>query len=216
MHVTYYGYRYYHPDLGRWISRDPIWEEGGLNLYEFVGNRPTSRVDRFGLEPVDIGDDDDFNEGFGEAPPKEDPGGNRRPPNKLPKQPRPLWQLVPGLVFPDDTKWEAIVVIQAVYEVDLKCATCCLLKELSPARTQSCRNFYKLYLRFGNRITLRVDGHAIAEGATGDIAELEARGNANEKAMKVKIPCYRFLKDAGPLLQKSWPLGPPIDPNPTA
>ena len=33
-----YGYRYYHPDLGRWISRDPIAERGGLNLYSFVGN----------------------------------------------------------------------------------------------------------------------------------------------------------------------------------
>jgi len=44
-----YGFRYYHPQLGRWPSRDPIEEEGGLNLYGFVGNRPTSVVDLLGL-----------------------------------------------------------------------------------------------------------------------------------------------------------------------
>ena len=37
--LYYYGYRYYSPSLGRWISRDPI-EEGDLfNLYSFCGNR---------------------------------------------------------------------------------------------------------------------------------------------------------------------------------
>ena len=28
--------RYYSPVLGRWISRDPIGYEGGINLYEYV------------------------------------------------------------------------------------------------------------------------------------------------------------------------------------
>ena len=36
--LYYYGYRYYDPVTGRWPSRDPIEEEGGLNLYGFVGN----------------------------------------------------------------------------------------------------------------------------------------------------------------------------------
>jgi len=36
--VYYYGYRYYSPELGRWISRDPIEEKGGLNVYAFVNN----------------------------------------------------------------------------------------------------------------------------------------------------------------------------------
>jgi RHS repeat-associated protein len=36
--VTYYGYRYYDPQTGRWPSRDPIEEEGGINLYGFVYN----------------------------------------------------------------------------------------------------------------------------------------------------------------------------------
>ena len=27
--LYYYGYRYYNPELGRWINRDPIGERGG-------------------------------------------------------------------------------------------------------------------------------------------------------------------------------------------
>ncbi|MCB1131812.1 MAG: hypothetical protein KDN05_11825 [Verrucomicrobiae bacterium] len=46
--LYYYGYRYYHPDLGRWLSRDPIGEEGGMNLYGFVGNSPPIHKDAYG------------------------------------------------------------------------------------------------------------------------------------------------------------------------
>jgi len=42
-------YRAYDPDLGRWISRDPIGETGGFNLYGYVGNSPDNFVDPFGL-----------------------------------------------------------------------------------------------------------------------------------------------------------------------
>jgi RHS repeat-associated protein len=34
----YYGYRFYDPVTGRWLSKDPLGEEGGLNLYGFNGN----------------------------------------------------------------------------------------------------------------------------------------------------------------------------------
>jgi len=47
--VSVYGFRYYMPQTGRWASRDPIEERGGENLYAFVGNQPTGRIDRFGL-----------------------------------------------------------------------------------------------------------------------------------------------------------------------
>jgi RHS repeat-associated protein len=47
--AKYYGYRYYHPQTGRWINRDPIEESGGLNLYGFVGNSPIIRIDILGL-----------------------------------------------------------------------------------------------------------------------------------------------------------------------
>jgi RHS repeat-associated protein len=47
--LLYYGYRYYNPVTGKWLSRDPIGELGGVNLYGMVGNDPNSYVDYFGL-----------------------------------------------------------------------------------------------------------------------------------------------------------------------
>lgn len=41
-------YRGYDPRLGRWLSRDPIAEMGGINLYEYVGGHPLSAIDRDG------------------------------------------------------------------------------------------------------------------------------------------------------------------------
>jgi RHS repeat-associated protein len=50
MGVTYYGYRWYDPATGRWPSRDPIEELGGVNLYSFVGNNSIRFVDNLGLK----------------------------------------------------------------------------------------------------------------------------------------------------------------------
>ena len=69
--MYYYGYRFYDPNLQRWINRDPVRETGfealrfrrgyftrrtavfdrleGINLYEFVQNEPTLRYDCLGL-----------------------------------------------------------------------------------------------------------------------------------------------------------------------
>lgn len=49
--LCYYGYRYYDPVTGRWPSRDPIEEDGGVNLYGFVGNDGVNRVDVLGMFP---------------------------------------------------------------------------------------------------------------------------------------------------------------------
>ncbi len=46
--LYYYGYRFYSPELMRWLSRDPIEELGGVNLYGFVGNNPAHRYDILG------------------------------------------------------------------------------------------------------------------------------------------------------------------------
>ncbi len=73
--LAYYGYRYYSPRLGRWVSRDPIGHSAratrqddtqrqpnnqvtrfslGLdpNLFAFVRNSPTGTVDPLGLKSV--------------------------------------------------------------------------------------------------------------------------------------------------------------------
>ncbi|MFZ1220872.1 MAG: RHS repeat-associated core domain-containing protein, partial [Chthoniobacterales bacterium] len=42
-------YRVYSPAMGRWISKDPIGENGGVNLYAYVGNAAIGRTDPLGL-----------------------------------------------------------------------------------------------------------------------------------------------------------------------
>jgi hypothetical protein len=40
--------------LPEWLSRDPIAESGGINLYGYVGNNPVSETDPLGLSPADV------------------------------------------------------------------------------------------------------------------------------------------------------------------
>jgi RHS repeat-associated protein len=47
--LVYYGLRYYKPDEGRFINRDPIGVAGGLNLYAMVGNQAGNAWDVLGL-----------------------------------------------------------------------------------------------------------------------------------------------------------------------
>lgn len=47
--LYYYGYRYYAPGLGRWVSRDPIEEEGGINILCFCNNESINGMDMMGL-----------------------------------------------------------------------------------------------------------------------------------------------------------------------
>jgi len=52
--LIYYNYRHLNPRDGRWISRDPIKEEGGWNLFAFVGNSPIHVNDNKGLSEDEI------------------------------------------------------------------------------------------------------------------------------------------------------------------
>jgi len=47
--MYFYRARFMNPRLGRWLSRDPIGENGGINLYGYVGNNPISYTDPLGL-----------------------------------------------------------------------------------------------------------------------------------------------------------------------
>ncbi|MGV7960070.1 RHS repeat protein [Photorhabdus tasmaniensis] len=47
--LYYYGYRYYQPWVGRWLSADPAGTVDGLNLYRMVRNNPSTLIDISGL-----------------------------------------------------------------------------------------------------------------------------------------------------------------------
>ncbi|EXU76398.1 cytotoxic necrotizing factor Rho-activating domain-containing protein [Erwinia mallotivora] len=47
--LYYYGYRYYQPWAGRWLSADPAGTVDGLNLYRMCRNNPLSYKDQHGL-----------------------------------------------------------------------------------------------------------------------------------------------------------------------
>jgi len=47
--LVYYNFRYYSPDLGRWLNRDPLGESGGFNLYAIAANNIINRWDYLGM-----------------------------------------------------------------------------------------------------------------------------------------------------------------------
>jgi RHS repeat-associated protein len=53
--LVYFGFRYYRPELGRFISRDPAGEAGsGVNLYAFAGGDPVNNRELYGLCPFGL------------------------------------------------------------------------------------------------------------------------------------------------------------------
>ena len=57
--LIYYNNRYYDSELGRFISQDPIFEEGGVNLYNFVENDPINHWDILGF--LNVGESEVIN-----------------------------------------------------------------------------------------------------------------------------------------------------------
>jgi RHS repeat-associated protein len=87
--------RAYDPIIGRWLSRDPLGESGGLNLYEYVSNNPVALTDRQGTEIDDCKEGD-----CPPAPPTDNP--NWRPDSK-----QRFWASIPRLVtHPGQTCFE--------------------------------------------------------------------------------------------------------------
>jgi len=67
---SYYGYRFYNPTAGRWLSRDPMGERGsGANLLAFCRNRMNA-FDLLGLCDEAIGNNGQPRIIFALAPPK--------------------------------------------------------------------------------------------------------------------------------------------------
>ena len=54
LNLVYYNYRHYSPTTARWLSRDPIEERGGLNLYCFCGNNLLNLYDLLGYVGIKI------------------------------------------------------------------------------------------------------------------------------------------------------------------
>ena len=54
--LYYCRHRYYQARTGQWLTRDPIGEAGGVNLYAYVGNSPINLVDPMGLTAGEIAD----------------------------------------------------------------------------------------------------------------------------------------------------------------
>ena len=52
-------HRYYDPETGRWLNRDPIEEAGGVNLYGFLRNDSINGIDPLGFWGPDAPDDID-------------------------------------------------------------------------------------------------------------------------------------------------------------
>jgi RHS repeat-associated protein len=68
--LYYMRARYYDPQLGRFLSEDPIGVSGGLNLYAYAGNDPVNMWDPTGMDPMAGGEGCDL------------PGGGRGVRNK--------------------------------------------------------------------------------------------------------------------------------------
>ncbi|WP_253918885.1 RHS repeat domain-containing protein [Vibrio sp. Vb339] len=43
--LVYFGYRFYSPYQRRWLTRDPLQEQGGINLYAYVNGDPLGYID---------------------------------------------------------------------------------------------------------------------------------------------------------------------------
>ncbi|HTV41864.1 MAG TPA: RHS repeat-associated core domain-containing protein [Candidatus Sulfotelmatobacter sp.] len=50
--LAFYRFRPYEPNYQRWLSQDPIRENGGINLYQFAANNPLYWIDPLGLDPL--------------------------------------------------------------------------------------------------------------------------------------------------------------------
>jgi RHS repeat-associated protein len=65
-------FRYYSPELGRYLESDPLGLAGGLNVYAYAGGNPVRRVDVRGLDCPDCEADAKKNKGDEEGRPDQE------------------------------------------------------------------------------------------------------------------------------------------------
>jgi RHS repeat-associated protein len=65
--LLYYGYRYYNPNWGRWLSVDPLGESASGNLFGLLNNRPSDDVDVLGRSSLYLARLDDWQRGLKES-----------------------------------------------------------------------------------------------------------------------------------------------------
>lgn len=179
--LHYYKYRHYSPKLGRWPSRDPIGERGGVNLYAFSGNNGINRWDYLGLQFEE--EQEDFGPKWGEKPevplPPLDPNAG------IPPAQNNWW--------PDnlssDTEWSSIATADVAYEIDLLCLACCT-NTTSLLFSSKCQEAISTFMAEGVSFDREVQGHAIGFGSTPMDTEFEAASNGLNNA-DANIPhCY--------------------------
>lgn len=47
--LQYFNFRYYDPEVGRWLTPDPLGYADGMNRYSYANNNPVNIIDPYGL-----------------------------------------------------------------------------------------------------------------------------------------------------------------------
>ena len=151
--LNYYGYRYYDPENGRWLNRDPIEERGGVNLYAFVSNNGVNAWDLLGKEEdieiegadSNLGAEEDFGnaQGFGGQGGGGQGGGGQGGGGQ-----GGGGQLNIPANLPPNTWWTSEYYFIATYEVDPVCISCCLSRA-SVLTNKKCREALAIFVMHG-------------------------------------------------------------------
>jgi RHS repeat-associated protein len=123
--LYYYGFRFYDPNLQRWLNRDPALTADGPNLYAFVHNGPINAYDALGLIPASAALNPDFPRacpawGCGRSPyaPVQGPVSVPTPQVTMPVPTPPLGGKIPNSFLPGVTYQEGPVPIGAWAQTD--------------------------------------------------------------------------------------------------
>ncbi len=60
--LIFFGRRYYNPLIGRFITKDPLGQADGPNVYLYCNNDPVNKYDPWGLTIIIIGNKKDYDE----------------------------------------------------------------------------------------------------------------------------------------------------------